>query len=250
MIIFCSDKSSNNIIYLRSSMLEDAVCHKEKSQHFPRIEEQWAGWGAGLSVASDGASSRKLWRETEFPQTLYISWMEINPRMFEVQGCDEIFLADYLIDYVRKTLDIFNTLFRLHFCTKRIKDSETSKINLSDHPCFSHFTQKSLCCCTLDTWDCRTACDWSHAAPGWARCHWGYRGWQGRSGWTPRRLCTPRSSCSHNTQLEIRFYLEFEYFRLLFTYEIVIIDVNYSPMLWVPQSILDATKLHEAFLVL
>ena len=49
--------------------------------------------------------------------------MEINPRMFEVQGSDEIFLADYLIDYVRKTL------YLLHFldCTFALKESKIRK---------------------------------------------------------------------------------------------------------------------------
>ena len=161
------------------------------------------------------------------------------------RSSQQIFL---LTIWVKHHTSQYITLFRLHFYTKRIKDLESNKVNMSVPPSFSHFNQKSWCCCTLDTWGCRTACDWSHAAPGWARCHWGCRGWRGRSGWTPQRLCIPRSSCSHNTQLEICFYPAFEYFHLLFTYEIVIIDLNHSPMLWVPQSILDATKLHEALL--
>ena len=83
-------------------MLEAAVCHKRMFQHLPSIEELWEMWRAGHSVTNDGASLRKLWRGTEFPPTLYI-FLEINPRLFEVQGFDEIFLADYLIDDVRKS---------------------------------------------------------------------------------------------------------------------------------------------------
>ena len=119
--------------------------------------------------------------------------------------------------------------------------------------CSSSHIFRSLCCCNLDILVCRTVPDWSRGAPGWYRCHWGWRGWRGRRGRALWRPCTPRSSCSHNTQLEIRwtYHWPWQVGKLhMHTYDIILVNVNYSPMLWVPKSILDAAKLHKALFCL